>query len=143
MRISDWSSDVCSSDLGPTGAPRVGALGSHVGATSRKVPGMSTDTASSTGVETQVAALGTIQSIWAHPDDETYIAGATMAAARALGESVVCASGTAGEHGTDDPLGWPSERLGAVRRWEEVGRAHVRTLVANPLVVYRRMRANK
>src|SRR3546814_799709 len=103
---------------GPTGAPRVGALGSHVGATSRKVPGMSTDTASSTGVETQVAALGTILSIWAHPDDETYLAGATMAAARALGQRVVCASATAGEHGTDDPLGWPPERLGAVRRWE-------------------------
>src|SRR3546814_13199435 len=105
--ISAWSPDVCPSDLG-----------SHVGATSRKVPGMSTDTASSTGVETQVAALGTILSIWAHPDDETYLAGATMAAARALGQRVVCASATAGEHGTDDPLGWPPERLGAVRRWE-------------------------
>src|SRR3546814_16552094 len=70
---------------GPTGAPRVGALGSHVGATSRKVPGMSTDTASSTGVETQVAALGTILSIWAHPDDETYLAADTTAAARAPG----------------------------------------------------------
>src|SRR3546814_10600343 len=74
---------------GPTGAPRVGALGSHVGATSRKEPGMRTDTASSKGVETQVAALGTILSIWAHPDDEPYLAGATMAAARALGQRVV------------------------------------------------------
>src|SRR3546814_14093699 len=41
-----------------------------------------------------------------------------MAAARALGQRVVCASATAGEHGTDDPLGWPPGRLGAVRRWE-------------------------
>ena len=41
-----------------------------------------------------------------------------MAAARDHGQRVVCASATAGEHGTDDPAAWPPERLGAVRRWE-------------------------
>jgi LmbE family N-acetylglucosaminyl deacetylase len=67
---------------------------------------------------TQVASLGTILSIWAHPDDETYLAAGLMASARDLGQRVVCASATAGEHGTADPDTWPPSRLGQVRRWE-------------------------
>jgi LmbE family N-acetylglucosaminyl deacetylase len=67
---------------------------------------------------TVVASLGTILSIWAHPDDETYLAGGVMATARDLGQRVVCASATAGELGTADPLTWPPARLGEVRRWE-------------------------
>ena len=64
------------------------------------------------------ADLGTILSIWAHPDDETYLAAGIMAAARDQGRRVVCASATAGELGTDDPAAWPPARLGQVRRWE-------------------------
>ena len=64
------------------------------------------------------AELGTILSIWAHPDDETYLAAGIMAAARDNGQRVVCLSATAGEHGTSDPATWPPERLGRVRRWE-------------------------
>lgn len=63
-------------------------------------------------------SLGTIVSIWAHPDDETYLAAGVMAAARDQGQRVVCAVATAGEHGTDDPHTWPPQRLGRVRRWE-------------------------
>ncbi len=63
-------------------------------------------------------ALGTILSIWAHPDDETFLAGGIMAAAGATGQRVVCVSATAGEKGTDDPETWPAQRLGQVRRWE-------------------------
>jgi LmbE family N-acetylglucosaminyl deacetylase len=66
------------------------------------------------------AALGTILSVWAHPDDETYLAGGIMAAARDGGQRVVCVSATAGEHGTPDPAGWPPDRLGRVRGWEAV-----------------------
>jgi LmbE family N-acetylglucosaminyl deacetylase len=62
--------------------------------------------------------LGTIVSIWAHPDDETFLAGGVMAAAAARGQRVVCVSATAGELGTSDPQTWPPERLGRVRRWE-------------------------
>jgi LmbE family N-acetylglucosaminyl deacetylase len=62
--------------------------------------------------------LGTILSIWAHPDDETYLAGAVMANAVAHGQRVVCVTASAGEHGTDDPSSWPPQRLGQVRRWE-------------------------
>jgi LmbE family N-acetylglucosaminyl deacetylase len=62
--------------------------------------------------------LGTILSIWAHPDDETYLAAGVMAAATDRGERVVCVSATAGEHGTSDPVSWPPERLAPLRRWE-------------------------
>src|SRR5688572_19253134 len=62
--------------------------------------------------------LGTIASIWAHPDDETFLAGGVMAAAAAGGQRVICVSATAGELGTSDPQTWPPERLGRVRRWE-------------------------
>src|SRR5262245_57061323 len=64
------------------------------------------------------APLGTILSIWAHPDDETYLAGGVMAAARDRGQRVVCASASAGEKGTPDAEVWPPSRLGAVRRAE-------------------------
>lgn len=62
--------------------------------------------------------LGTILSIWAHPDDETYLAAGVMAAARDNGQRVVCAAASAGELGTSDPETWPPQRLGQVRRWE-------------------------
>lgn len=62
--------------------------------------------------------LGTILSIWAHPDDETYLAGGTMAIARANGQRVVCAAATPGDRGTSDPDRWPPARLARVRRWE-------------------------
>jgi LmbE family N-acetylglucosaminyl deacetylase len=65
-----------------------------------------------------VAELGTILSVWAHPDDETFLSGGIMATAAAHGQRVVCVSATAGELGTSDPASWPPERLGRVRRWE-------------------------
>ena len=66
----------------------------------------------------RVEELGTILSIWAHPDDETFLAGGIMAAAADRGQRVVCVSATAGEHGTDDPARWPPVRLGRIRRFE-------------------------
>lgn len=69
----------------------------------------------------QVAALGTILSVWAHPDDETYVCGGIMALAVANGQRVVCVSATAGERGTPDPALWPPERMGRLRRWEAAG----------------------
>jgi LmbE family N-acetylglucosaminyl deacetylase len=70
------------------------------------------------GTDHAPGPLGTILSIWAHPDDETYLAAGIMATARDEGRRVVCASATAGERGTDDPAAWPPERLAQVRRWE-------------------------
>jgi LmbE family N-acetylglucosaminyl deacetylase len=63
-------------------------------------------------------SLGTVLSIWAHPDDETYLAGGVMAAAADRGDRVVCVSATAGERGTSDPEVWPPLRLGRRRQWE-------------------------
>ena len=70
-------------------------------------------------------ALGTILSLWAHPDDETYLAGAVMAAAVDAGQRVVCVAATAGELGTSDPEAWPPDRLGRLRRWEAAAAAAV------------------
>ncbi len=64
------------------------------------------------------AGLGTILSVWAHPDDDTYLAAGVMAEAADRGDRVVCVSATAGEHGTSDPGAWPPIRLGRRRRWE-------------------------
>lgn len=65
-----------------------------------------------------VGDLGTILGIWAHPDDEVYLSGGVMAAAREAGQRVVCVTATRGEHGTDDPLTWPPDRLAARRERE-------------------------
>lgn len=67
---------------------------------------------------TAIDELGTILAIWAHPDDESYLAGGIMAAARHNGQRVVCVCATAGERGTPDPVAWPPPRLGRTRRWE-------------------------
>lgn len=65
-----------------------------------------------------VASLGSILSVWAHPDDETFLSGGVMARAVERGQRVVCVSATAGELGTPDPIAWPPTRLGHRRRWE-------------------------
>lgn len=65
-----------------------------------------------------VGGLGTILGIWAHPDDEVYLSGGLMAAARDAGQRVVCVTATRGEHGTDDPVAWPPDRLAATRARE-------------------------
>ncbi len=69
-------------------------------------------------MDTTISNLGTILSIWAHPDDETYLAGGLMAAAVDNGQRVVCVTATAGERGTSDPDAWPPSRLAQVRYLE-------------------------
>ncbi|HEY3717033.1 MAG TPA: PIG-L family deacetylase [Jatrophihabitantaceae bacterium] len=51
--------------------------------------------------------LGTILSIWAHPDDETYGCAGLMAQAVLDGGRVVCVTATRGELGSTDPERWP------------------------------------
>ena len=65
-----------------------------------------------------VAALGTILGVWAHPDDEAYLASGVMRLALANGQRVVCVTATRGEHGTSDPFTWPPEQLAAARAVE-------------------------
>jgi LmbE family N-acetylglucosaminyl deacetylase len=65
-----------------------------------------------------IAGLGTILGIWAHPDDEAYLSGGLMAMARDLGSRVVCVTATRGELGASDPVEWPPGRLAAARTAE-------------------------
>jgi LmbE family N-acetylglucosaminyl deacetylase len=62
--------------------------------------------------------LGTVLSVWAHPDDETYLASGLMAQAVRDGDRVVCVTATRGEGGSFDEERWPSDTLGAVREGE-------------------------
>lgn len=65
-----------------------------------------------------VAQLGTILTIWAHPDDETFMAGGILAAAARNGQLVHCVTATRGEHGVQDESRWPQATLGATRSSE-------------------------
>jgi LmbE family N-acetylglucosaminyl deacetylase len=69
-----------------------------------------------------VAGLGTILGVWAHPDDEVYHSAGIMAAAAEAGNRVVVITATRGEHGTDQPQQWPPARL-AARRARELAAA--------------------
>ncbi|MFG3437475.1 PIG-L deacetylase family protein [Nonomuraea sp. NPDC047897] len=71
-----------------------------------------------TGPMSDVAALGTVLGVWAHPDDEAYLSGGLMALARDAGSRVVCVTATRGELGTPRPEEWPPERLAAARARE-------------------------
>jgi len=65
-----------------------------------------------------IAELGTIVGIWAHPDDEAYLSGGLMAMARDNGSRVVCVTATRGELGTPDSHTWPPHRLAEERTRE-------------------------
>lgn len=62
--------------------------------------------------------LGTILFVGAHPDDETFCAGATLAAAVRNGQRVICVTATHGEKGVQDASKWPTEKLGQIREAE-------------------------
>jgi len=62
--------------------------------------------------------LGSILGVWAHPDDEAYLAAGLMATAVASGRRVVCVTATRGEAGfpADDPR--PVEERKLLRQQE-------------------------
>jgi LmbE family N-acetylglucosaminyl deacetylase len=47
--------------------------------------------------------MGTLLTVWAHPDDETYLVGGVSAALTDAGHRVVCVTATRGEAGGTDP----------------------------------------
>jgi len=69
-------------------------------------------------VMSDIRELGTILSIWAHPDDEAYLCGGVMAMAAAAKSRVVCVTATRGELGVTDATRWPPEQLPAIREAE-------------------------
>jgi LmbE family N-acetylglucosaminyl deacetylase len=62
--------------------------------------------------------LGSILAVFAHPDDEAYIAGALMAIAADAGRRVVCVTATRGELGFPDDDPRPIEERKAIREAE-------------------------
>lgn len=64
------------------------------------------------------SALGTILFVGAHPDDETFLCGGLLAAARAAGQRVICITATRGEGGVQDEAKWPADTLGQTRTQE-------------------------
>ncbi len=65
-----------------------------------------------------IKKLGTIMSVGAHPDDETFMAAGIMATAVRNGQPVICVTATRGEAGSQDPVKWPTQTLGEVRTKE-------------------------
>lgn len=63
-------------------------------------------------------AGGPILAVWAHPDDESFLAAGTLLAARRRGEHVVCVYATHGEHGRRQGRPSPSGELERQRRRE-------------------------
>ncbi|HEX7096894.1 MAG TPA: PIG-L family deacetylase [Acidimicrobiales bacterium] len=62
--------------------------------------------------------VGTVLTVWAHPDDETFLAGGLIAAVAASGQRIACVTATSGERGTPDPVRNPPHLLAATRRQE-------------------------
>jgi LmbE family N-acetylglucosaminyl deacetylase len=62
--------------------------------------------------------LGSLLAVFAHPDDEAYLAGGIMASAVDAGRRVVCVTATRGEHGFGDDDPRPPEERKAVRTAE-------------------------
>jgi LmbE family N-acetylglucosaminyl deacetylase len=65
-----------------------------------------------------VDELGTVLSIWAHPDDEAYLAAGIMALTVAQGRRVVCVTATKGEAGSPDPERWSPAQMADIRERE-------------------------
>ncbi len=65
-----------------------------------------------------IKSLGTILSVWAHPDDESFSCAGIMATAVKNGQKVICVTATKGEAGVQDPKRWPPEKLADVRTQE-------------------------
>lgn len=65
-----------------------------------------------------IAQLGTILGIWAHPDDETFCMAGIMMAAIGNGQKVACVTATRGEKGSHDEERWPAATIGQVREKE-------------------------
>lgn len=65
-----------------------------------------------------IRRLGTILCVWAHPDDESYLAAGIMAAAVENDQTVICITATRGEAGSQDEVKWPTATLGQTRSKE-------------------------
>jgi LmbE family N-acetylglucosaminyl deacetylase len=65
-----------------------------------------------------IASLGTILGVWAHPDDDIFLSAGLMATAVRAGQRVVDVTATRGEGGSMDEVRWPPASMGEVRTKE-------------------------
>jgi len=65
-----------------------------------------------------VASLGTILGVWAHPDDDIFLSAGLMATAVRAAQRVVDVTATRGEGGSMDEERWPPDSMGEVRTKE-------------------------
>lgn len=65
-----------------------------------------------------IKKLGTILSVWAHPDDESFSAAGILFTARQNEQKVCCVTATRGELGVQDESRWPAAELGSIRETE-------------------------
>jgi len=65
-----------------------------------------------------IASLGTILGVWAHPDDDIFLSAGLMATAVRAGQRVVDVTATRGEGGSMDEERWPPASMGEVRTKE-------------------------
>lgn len=80
--------------------------------------------------QSDIKRLGTIMGIWAHPDDETFLAAGLLQVALGNGQTIVCVTATKGEAGVKDAWRWQPEKLGKIRA-QELKRALTRLGVTN------------
>ncbi|MHB8512011.1 MAG: PIG-L deacetylase family protein [Actinomycetota bacterium] len=62
--------------------------------------------------------LGNLLTVWAHPDDETWLAAGLMSQAVEEGRRAYCVTATRGELGSFDEEKWPTATMGDVREKE-------------------------
>lgn len=67
---------------------------------------------------TELDQLGTVLMVWAHPDDEAYLAGGLSAALAETGQRVVCVTATRGEAGESSLPVTDSAHLRSIRTAE-------------------------
>ncbi len=84
-----------------------------------------------------VKKLGTILSVWAHPDDETFCAGGILAAAVKNGQKVICVTATRGESGVQDTKQWPKHQLASIRERELRAALKVLGVVEHHFLTYK------
>ncbi|HSL12135.1 MAG TPA: PIG-L deacetylase family protein [Actinomycetota bacterium] len=65
-----------------------------------------------------VAPLGTVLGVWAHPDDDIYLSAGLMALGVERGDRVVDVTATRGEGGSLDEQRWPPSSMAEVRTRE-------------------------
>jgi LmbE family N-acetylglucosaminyl deacetylase len=81
--------------------------------------------------------LGTILGVWAHPDDETYLAAGLMARGVRDGRRVACVTATRGEEGSWDEERWPTATMGKVREAELMASLEILGVTEHRFLDYR------